>query len=166
MPGCKGTPLASAVILGALLFAWSAGPRHAAAADKPPETVNLVVYLAEYSPTVVMVRLSFEGKAIRNKELRKGKQSDDAVVTWEKLPVGSYELQFEEDGYETATKKIVLAKEDKELRFGVFLTKKVGSEDAAFQALAERVKKLEEANAELRATADRLQKEIDQLKKK
>jgi hypothetical protein len=49
----------------------------------------------------------------------------------------------------------------------VSLTKKSSiGETAAFRKLVERVKKLEEANAELRAKLGRLQKEIDQLKKK
>ena len=45
--------------------------------------------------------------------------------------------------------------------------KKTGIEnDTAFQHLVERVTKLEATNAELRGTAARLQKGLDQLKKK
>jgi hypothetical protein len=154
-------------ILGAVLFAVTPDPgckaRAAAPEDKPQETVRLTVFHDYSTPTLVLVRLLSDGKAVRSRQLR---AFTDTSVTWDKLPVGPYELQFEADGYETAVKKIVLAKEDKELKFRVSLTRKVGSGDAAFRALAERVKKLEEANAELRATVSRLQKEIDQLKKK
>jgi hypothetical protein len=38
--------------------------------------------------------------------------------------------------------------------------------DSTLQDLTERLKKLEQANAELRATVDRLQKDVEQLKKK
>jgi hypothetical protein len=158
------TLLASAAVLGALLFVGTAGPGRTAAADEPPETVSLTVHHDQSSPTLVMVTLLSNGKAVRTKQLR---AFTEESVTWEKLPIGPYELQFEADGYEKSVKQIVLAKEDKDVKVRVALRKKAGAgEDAAFRELAERVKKLEQANAELRATVDRLQKEIDQLKKK
>jgi hypothetical protein len=111
-----------------------------------------------------MVTLLSKGKAVRARQLR---AFTDEVVTWDKLPVGSYELQFEADGYEKSVRKIVLAKEDKELKVRVSLTKKAGIRaDTAFRELVERVKKLEKANVELQATVHRLEKEIDRLKKK
>jgi hypothetical protein len=163
--GCKETLLDSVAVLGAVLFAVNVKPgcEAWAAEAKPEETVSLTVVHDYSTPTLVMVRLLSKGKAVRSRQLRAFTATS---VTWDKLPLGSYELEFEADGYETAIKKIVLAKEDKDLRFRVSLTKKVGSGDAAFRKLVERVKKLEEGNAELRATVTRLQKEVDRLKKR
>jgi len=156
-------------VLGAVLLAVKLGPPREARAeeDKPRETVNLVVtHEAPARPTEVWVTLLSDGKAVRSKQLRADGYPNDRCASWEGLPTGSYELQFEADGYEKDVKRIVLSREDRVFTVRVSMTKKVGSGDAAFRELAERVKKLEEANAELRATADRLQKEIDQLKKK
>jgi hypothetical protein len=165
MRSCQATWFGSAAALGALLFAGRAGPGcEARGADDPaPETGSLIVQHDNSTPTLVMVTLLSNGKAVRTRQLR---AFTDEVARWEKLPLGSYELQFEADGYEKSVKPIVLSRDDKELKVRVSLTKKTESGDAAFRELAQRVKKLEEANAELRATVGRLQKAIDELKKK
>jgi hypothetical protein len=167
--GRKAIWIGPTAVLGAVLLAVKLGPpcEARAAGDKPRETVNLVVYHEPSpKPPEVWVTLLSDGKAVRSKQLRPDGPPTDRQANWEGLPTGSYELQFEADGYEKDVKRIVLSKEDRELQVRVSLTKKVGSGDAAFRELAERVKKLEEGTAELRATVDRLQKEIDQLKKK
>jgi hypothetical protein len=51
-----------------------------------------------------MVTLLSKGKAIRTKQLR---AFTDEAVTGEKLPVGTYELRFEADGYEKTAKQVV-----------------------------------------------------------
>jgi hypothetical protein len=70
----------------------------------PPEAVTLTVHHDQSAPTLVMVTRLSKGKAIRTKQLR---AFTDEAVTWEQLPVGTYELRFETDGYEKTAKQAV-----------------------------------------------------------
>jgi hypothetical protein len=171
--GRRQTLFGFVAVLGALLLIIGADSgRDVRAEGNKQETASLTVraYEGVREPRLVMVTLLVNGKAIRSRQLDPGwftQEKTEKAVTWENLPVGPYELQFQADGYEKSVYQIALSKEDKELKVGVPLMKKTGVEnDPAFKHLTERISKLETDNAELRGTAARLQKEIDQLKKK
>jgi len=163
----------AAVLGGLLLLVRGDAGRDARAEEKPPDTVGLTVRVysgQRDNPKLVMVTLLSNGKAVRSRQLDAGwftSEKTDKEVTWDDLPVGAYELQFQADGYEKSVYQIALSKDDKQLRVGVPEMKKVGiGDDPTFRHLVERVTKLEGANAELRGMAARLQKEIDELRKR
>jgi hypothetical protein len=156
------------VSIGCVLVVAVGGPWHCAGDDaKEGETAALVVVNRYIRPAPVLVTLYCQGKPVRSKELTKA-EKEPAKVRWAGLPVGTYEIHFEAEGYKPFVKRFVLAKDDKDFEVLVRLSKDgaiVGG-GPSLDALGDRVRKLEQANADLRAQVERLQQEIAQLKKK
>ena len=165
--------LCTAAVLGGLLFVRGVDAGRVARAEEKPSAVAALTVAAyggtRDNPKLVMVTLLSNGKAVRSRQLDSGWFPDEKTVrevTWDKLPVGAYELRFQADGYEKSVYEIALSKDDKDLKVGVPVMRKSGVEDdPAYRHLVERVTKLEAANAELRGTVARLQKETEQLRK-
>jgi hypothetical protein len=173
---CTRTLLWSPAVLGGLLIVGMANRGFdVRAEERPPDPDTVGLTVRAYSdhrdnPKLVMVTLLSNGKAIRSRQLDSGwftSEKTHKEVTWDKLPVGAYELQFQADGYEKSVYQIALSKDDKQLKVGVPEMKKTGiGDDPAFRHLVERVMKLEAANADLRGSAARLQRELDELRKR
>ena len=108
-----------AAILGGLFMLLGAGRvGDVRAEDQPPDTATLTVRAfsdTRDNPKLVMATLLLNGKAVRSRQLDSGwfpSEKTVKEVTWDKLPVGAYELQFQADGYEKSVYKIALSKED------------------------------------------------------
>ena len=119
--------------------------------------------MATDHPKAVLVTLLSKGRAIRSRELRHAEW-----VNWKGLPAGAYELHVEAEGYARCVKHLTLSAEDKDMRVHALVGKTplVLGAGASLEEVLARLRKLEEKNAELRATVDQVRKDIERLKKK
>jgi hypothetical protein len=157
--------LGGVVGLLAVILGSAAAP--GGAPKERQETADLVVINRYVRPSPILVTLFFQGKAVRSREVHKG-DKEPAKVRWSNLPVGPYEIHFEAEGFKPFIKRFVLSREDKDFEVQIKVSKEatVLGGGLSLDGLCERVKKLEQANADLRAQVERLQQEIHQLKKK
>jgi hypothetical protein len=152
------------------LFANPSSPRYHVFADEPSgkskPTKDLAVIHGETNPRIITVSLFSDGKQIRSGELD---SQQGVTVHWRKLPVGDYEVHFEAKGFKKAIKRIKLAEEMVNPTVRAELDEKselVLGGGPSMQELQKQIEKLQQANADLRARVEKLQKEIEQLKKK
>jgi hypothetical protein len=91
----------------------------AALADEPKEKAQPTASLTvlhdndRYTEPLALVTLYREGKPVRSAKLKASSAGTarDNRVTWQKLPIGVYELHFEAAGFKKFVKKVVLAED-------------------------------------------------------
>jgi hypothetical protein len=140
------------------LAALSGGPA-AARADKPRPEGQVTVFTSypEDAPNLkgrpVMISVIANGAVVQQSEVELG-----ALKIFYNLPPGGYEVRAEGDGLAGLVKKgiAVTDKGDTELRFpmragkGVKVVEYAAAEPRAWQEIADRVKRLEQAVEELK----------------
>jgi hypothetical protein len=158
-------------LLACLLTLSAISAPGAALADEPKDkaqpTASLTVLHdnTRYTEPLALVTLYREGKPVRSAELKASPPTprDDQgnKVTWQKLPVGLYELHFEAAGFKKFVKRIVLAEDGPELVVRVQLdlnTDRSLGTGASLQELSDQV-------ARLKGQVEQLQAEVGRLKK-
>jgi hypothetical protein len=133
--------------------------------DKAQPTASLTVLHDNdrYTEPLALVTLYREGKPVRSAKLKASSAGTarDNKVTWQKLPVGVYELHFEAAGFRKFVKKVVLAEDGPELVVRVqlnFNTDQSLGTGPSLQELSEQV-------ARLKGQVEQLQAEVARLKK-
>jgi hypothetical protein len=133
--------------------------------DKAQPTASLTVLHDNfrYTEPLALVTLYREGKPVRSAELKTSsdESTPDRKVTWQKLPVGVYELHFEAAGFKKFVKRVVLAEEGPELVVHVQLdlnTERSLGTGPSLQELSDQVARLKEKVEQLQAEVARLKK--------
>ena len=157
------------VLVTCLLTLASFSVPGAALADEPKDKAQPTASLTvlhdndRYTEPLALVTLYREGKPVRSAELKTSsdESTPDRKVTWQKLPVGVYELHFEAAGFRKFVKKVVLAEDGPELVVRVqlnFNTDQSLGTGPSLQELSEQV-------ARLKGQVEQLQAEVARLKK-
>jgi hypothetical protein len=147
-------------------------PTAAVRAEPPKEKARgncslTITHDGNYTQKIALVTLYQDGKPFRSAELEQG-SPEQKKVTWEKLPVGVYEVHFEAQGFKKFVKRVVLAEDGPEVVLRVQLDMAtpytLGGGPSVWQ-LAQEIEQLKKEQIELRRKVDELQAEVKSLKK-
>jgi hypothetical protein len=121
----------------------------------------------QYTEPLALVTLYREGQPVRSAELEQRSMTRQKV-TWQKLPVGAYEIHFEAAGFKKFIKRIILAEDAPEIvlqvQLGLNQSYELGAGPSS-KELQEEIAQLKKTQADLGAQVQQLQAEVRQLKK-